>query len=246
MNRKLQTVLFYAVVIFVALVLFWAIVYRIKTDAERVPTQAEIDAAATTARLREEKQAAKEDMTVPTVATEIEEEETDDHSADTWAAPDGDVQDDGHDQEENTEEPEVIYRNTSNSETVEHVQIGERDVLLSEDEMWELVRIIYMENGRVYPECTYQTVKLTADVLLNRLEQWGYADAYEVIWAPGQYSTANDYHDLGEANPEGWEISWTALYDALNNPDYTPVFQSMSPQGVMYYEDPYTGECFGY
>lgn len=151
--------------------------------------------------------------------------------------------------EEDTQREDDIYRNSTEEEyveeSVEKVVYGARQLELSDDEMWELARIIYLENGRVYPECTYTTVKYTADVLLNRLQQWGYADVYEVIWDAGQYSTANNYDNIG-AYEEGWNISWAALYDALENPDYTPVFQAMFPQGNVYYTDPYTGESFGY
>jgi len=126
----------------------------------------------------------------------------------------------------------------------EPVMTNARWLNLTDDEMYELARIIYLENGIGYPNCTYLSVKYTADVLLNRLQQWGYNDVYEVIWAPGQYSTADNYTNIGEYE-EGWDISWTALYDALDNPDYTPVFQAQFPQGTPYYTDPMTGEHFG-
>lgn len=142
------------------------------------------------------------------------------------------------------EEPEgPIY--TEEEPTENAAYPNTRGLNLTEDEMYELVRIIYLENGIGYPTCTYLSVKYTADVLLNRLQQWGYADAYDVIWAPGQYSTANNYSNIG-AYEEGWEISWLALYDSLQNPDYTPVFQAQFPQGTIYYQDPVTGEYFGY
>lgn len=142
---------------------------------------------------------------------------------------------------ENEEGP--IY--TEEEVSSERPYTNARGLDLTDDEMYELARIIYLENGIGYPNCTYLSVKYTADVLLNRLQQWGYADVYEVIWAPGQYSTANNYTDIG-AYAEGWEISWTALYDALDNPDYTPVFQAQFSQGTPYYTDPITGEKFGY
>ena len=142
------------------------------------------------------------------------------------------------------EEPEgPIY--TDEEVPSERSYTNARGLDLTDDEMYELARIIYLENGIGYPNCTYLSVKYTADVLLNRLQQWGYADVYEVIWAPGQYSTANNYSNIG-AYEVGWEISWTALYDALDNPDYTPVFQAQFSQGTPYYTDPITGEKFGY
>lgn len=234
MNRKKLTRLLMVTEALLLAVCIFACGYKEGQPHEL--TEAESEAQRVTDEMRESNESTDHstDVTDDTRSTADSGCTTEEEEPETW--------------QEDTEREEDIHRTepTAPSETVEKVQIGQRDVLLSDDEMWELVRIIYLENGITYPKCTYRTVKLTADVLLNRLEQWGYADAYEVIWDDGQYSTANDYTDLGETNPEGWEMSWAALRDALENPDYTPLFQSMSPQGTLYYEDPYTGECFGY
>ena len=125
------------------------------------------------------------------------------------------------------------------------VDVNTRGLFLSQNEKYELIRIIYLEKGRSYPKCTYLSIKYTADVLLNRLQQWGYSNVHQVIWAPGQYSTANNYSNIN-INSEGWMISQIALYDALENPDYVPVYQARKLHGRLYYIDPTTGEKFGY
>jgi len=120
------------------------------------------------------------------------------------------------------------------------------------NEVWEMTRITYLENGITWPECTYETIYLTACVILNRLYDWDECGTiYDVIWQAGQYSTADRYHDydgsdLGTSNPEGWSISEEAVWDAINNTDRAPHFQSVAPQGEIYYQDPNTGEVFCY
>lgn len=118
--------------------------------------------------------------------------------------------------------------------------------------IWEMTRIVYLENGITYPECTYETVYLTACVILNRLYDWPECSSIiDVIYEEGQYSTAYRYEDydgseLGSSNPEGWEISEQAVADALERCDRNPHFQGRSQQGEIYYMDPYTGEIFCY
>ena len=253
MKNKKDTIkyqIIFSLIIGISL-LFFAIGYKISENKHINENQTKIN--------QENLDAEKEfyEPIFVSIVAGVKEETNADNSNDTISDT-GNMPDSGYNQEQeketwenNQEEQEEIYSDSSEEpileeiEEVEKIQYGARDVLLSEDEMWELVRIIYFENGIVYPECTYITVKYTADVLLNRLQQWGYADAYEVIFDPGQYSTAYKYENVGKYD-ECWEISWAALYDALENPDYTPVFQSTFPQGTTYYTDPYTGECFGY
>lgn len=128
----------------------------------------------------------------------------------------------------------------------------EEDAYYQQDEIWEMIRIVYLENGITYPECTYETVYLTACVILNRLYDWPECHTItDVIYEPGQYSTAYRYEDydgseLGSSNPEGWEISEQAVTDAFENCDRNPHFQGRSQQGEIYYVDPYTGEVFCY
>ena len=128
----------------------------------------------------------------------------------------------------------------------------EQDPASQQDEIWEMIRIVYLENGITYPECTYETVYLTACVILNRLYDWPECNSItDVIFEQGQYSTAYMYEDyngaaLGSSNPEGWEISKQAVYHALEDCDRNPHFQGRSQQGDIYYIDPYTGEVFCY
>lgn len=146
--------------------------------------------------------------------------------------------------EPETTEPEKIY--TEPAEDPEEVYIS------ASDELWEMTRIVYLENGITYPECTYETVYLTACVILNRFYDWPECNSItDVIFEQGQYSTAYMYDDyngaaLGSSNPEGWEISEQAVADALERCDRNPHFQSRSIQGEVYYTDPYTGEVFCY
>ena len=128
----------------------------------------------------------------------------------------------------------------------------DEDPACQQDEIWNMTRIVYLENGITYPECTYETVYLTACVILNRLYDWPECSSIiDVIYEKGQYSTACRYEDydgseLGSSNPEGWEISKQAVYHALEDCDRNPHFQGRSQQGEIYYIDPYTGEVFCY
>lgn len=128
----------------------------------------------------------------------------------------------------------------------------EEDAYYQQDEIWNMTRIVYLENGITYPECTYETVYLTACVILNRLYDWPECNSItDVIFEQGQYSTAYMYEDyngaaLGSSNPEGWKISEQAVVDALEDCDRNPHFQGRSQQGNIYYTDPYTGEVFCY
>ena len=120
----------------------------------------------------------------------------------------------------------------------------------TEDEIWEMTRIVYLENG-IVEESTDETLYLTACVILNRLYDWEECSTvYEVIWEPGQYSTANRYEDYGGGElgsyTEGWSRSYAAVCAAIENTDRNTHFQSMGVQGEVYYIDPYTGEVFCY
>lgn len=121
----------------------------------------------------------------------------------------------------------------------------------TEDEIWEMTRIVYLENG-IDDASTDYTLYLTACVILNRLYDWGECNTiYEVIWERGQYSTADRYTDynggeLGSSYPEGWSKSYNAVCEAIENTDRNPHFQSTFAQGTVYYTDPYTGETFCY
>lgn len=120
----------------------------------------------------------------------------------------------------------------------------------TEDEIWEMTRIVYLENG-IVEESTDETLYLTACVILNRLYDWEECSTvYEVIWQGGQYSTANRYEDYN-GNPlgsyeEGWARSYNAVCQAIENTDRNPHFQSTFAQGDIYYIDPNTGEIFCY
>jgi len=151
------------------------------------------------------------------------------------------------------EELQLIADSRKEAEPTEAIDMEpEQDAYYQQDEIWNMTRIVYLENGITYPECTYETVYLTACVILNRFYDWPECHSItDVIYEPGQYSTVDMYEDydgseLGSSNPEGWKISEQAVADALEDCDRNPHYQSRSQQGDIYYTDPYTGEIFCY
>lgn len=231
--------------------------YRIAKDETRELTEAEKQAEETTAKLKAERSSYVDDTEDYCVSI---------HSV---ADSDGDIADNNTDEKDEVEdaiiietdrfiveEPEV-YEEYHQEETETEVYTTESkwqngEYQFTSDEIWEMTRIVYLENGITYPECTYKTVYLTACVILNRLYDWDECNTvYDVIWQAGQYSTANRYEDydgsaLGTSNPEGWEISEQAVWDAIENTDRNPHFQSRAIQGEVYYVDPYLEEYFCY
>ena len=177
--------------------------------------------------------------TIPTEPVEItEEEEVLIYEHRTMDTADIYVGDD-------TAEPEPA------AETETEEEVHSAGYTFTEDEIWEMTRIVYLENG-IVDESTDTTLYLTACVILNRLYDWDECDTvYEVIWERGQYSTADRYtdydgSDLGSSYPYGWERSYNAVCQAIENCDRNPHFQSMFAQGAVYYTDPNTGEVFCY
>ena len=204
-------------------------------------TPEEIEAAKTTEMLRQSKET--------TTAEEVEEIETimqeTTESAQAAVEPDqGNWQEPEEETATDPEEETEAVRPTPNGQGSKYD--------FTSDEIWEMTRIVYLENGITYPECTYTTVYLTACVILNRLYDWDECpDVYAVIFQQGQYSTAYRYEDydgsdLGTSNPDGWKMSSLAVYEAISDCDRHPHFQSMAPQGEVYYTDPTTGEVFCY
>lgn len=133
---------------------------------------------------------------------------------------------------------------------VEEKETRDEVYTFTEDEIWEMTRIVYLENG-IDDESTDFTLYLTACVILNRLYDWEECSTvYDVIWQGGQYSTANRYEDyngnsLGSYE-EGWARSYNAVCQAIENTDRNPHFQATFAQGEVYYIDPNTGEVFSY
>lgn len=148
---------------------------------------------------------------------------------------------------------EYVHSDTETSDEVEEEETEVHTVgyTFTEDEIWEMTRIVYLENG-IVDESTDMTIYLTACVILNRLYDWEECTTvYEVIWQGGQYSTANRYEDynggeLGSSYPDGWQRSYEAVCTAIENCDRNPHFQSTFAQGTVYYVDPNTGETFCY
>ena len=146
---------------------------------------------------------------------------------------------------------EYVYSPPETSYEVEEeeTEVHTVEYTFTEDEIWEMTRIVYLENG-IDDESTDMTIYLTACVILNRLYDWEECDSvYDVIWQGGQYSTANRYEDyngneLGASYPDGWRKSYEAVCMAIENCDRNPHFQSTFAQGTVYYVDPNTGETF--
>lgn len=242
--------------VLLAMLLVFCIGYKIHKDSHHELTKDELAAAEVTARLKAEKEQGNGDDT--------EADYRDIHRVDGNNA---DMPDSGayREEEEVNADTDISERFiVETPEVYEDYQKTEEEIYQAEDkwqdgayqftsdEVWEMTRITYLENGITFPECDYTTVYLTACVILNRLYDWDECNTvYEVIWQGGQYSTADRYHDyngeaLGASNPDGWAISEQAVWDAINNTDRNPHFQSMGVQGEVYYIDPNTGECFCY
>lgn len=113
----------------------------------------------------------------------------------------------------------------------------------SDEEIWEIARVAYLENGC---EGYYYPTYLTACVILNRYLDWDYSSISEVIWAPGQYSTADKYTNWGGGELTISEMTWQAVYDAMADLDRNPHYQMKGGSGNLYYQHPETGECFYY
>lgn len=204
-------------------------------------TSEEIAAAETTRALKETT-TTQETTTEEPTTEEVTDATTISSSDGSWSA----------DSDRYLQETVEVYEDYQQEEETE-VHTTEADTgafAFTEDEIWEMTRIVYLENG-IVEESTDETLYLTACVILNRLYDWEECSTvYEVIWEPGQYSTANRYEDYGGGElgsyAEGWSRSYAAVCAAIENTDRNPHFQSMGVQGEVYYVDPNTGEVFCY
>lgn len=234
-NRKLE--IFLCVVIWTVII---GLVVGVNVKHHEL-TDEEIAAAETTRRLKE---AAQETTTEETTTEEVTDATTDCSTDDSWSD-----YSDRYMQAAETVEVYEDYRQEEETE-VYTTEATAGAYTFTEDEIWEMTRIVYLENG-IVAESTDETLYLTACVILNRLYDWDECNTvYEVIWEPGQYSTADRYTDYGGGElgsyTEGWSRSYAAVCAAIENTDRNPHFQSMSVQGEVYYIDPNTGEVFCY
>lgn len=252
---KLKRFIIFGEILLLMLVMF-ACGYKVAKEETRELTPEEKEAALITERLREKRYEravepytgsicdmvdnADDNNTYQSDYQVQEEEITEDENA-YWVL-DSDNNDDWNDWgDSETEAPVVSEKEEKENEVY----------TFTEDEIWEMTRIVYLENG-IDDESTDTTIYLTACVILNRLYDWDECNTvYDVIWENGQYSTANRYTDynggeLGSSYPYGWERSYNAVCSAIENCDRNPHFQSRSVQGSVYYVDPNTGEIFCY
>lgn len=236
MNRKIE------IAIAIAL---WVIIIGLVVGINIKPhelTPEEIAAAETTRMLKEA--AATQETTAEEPTTEeVTDATTISSTDDSWSA----------DSDRYLQETVEVYEDYQREEEETEVHTAEATpgaYTFTEDEIWEMTRIVYLENG-IVEESTDETLYLTACVILNRLYDWEECSTvYEVIWEPGQYSTADRYTDYGGGElgsyAEGWSRSYAAVCAAIENTDRNPHFQSMGVQGEVYYVDPNTGEVFCY
>lgn len=212
------------------------------------PTKEEQAAAEVTAALKESKEeetnTEEETITEEPATEEVTDAVIDSDPDDSWS-------DDSDRYMQAAEDVEVYEDYQQEEETEVHTtEATPGAYTFTEDEIWEMTRIVYLENG-IVEESTDETLYLTACVILNRLYDWDECNTvYEVIWEPGQYSTANRYEDYGGGElgsyAEGWQRSYAAVCAAIESTDRNPHFQSMGVQGEVYYIDPNTGEVFCY
>lgn len=238
MNRKIE------IAIAIAL---WVIIIGLVVCINIKPhelTPEEIAAAETTRMLKEAEATQAETTTEEPTTEEVTDATTISSTDDSWSAD--------SDRYLQAAEAVEVYEDYQQEEETE-IHTAEATTgtyTFTEDEIWEMTRIVYLENG-IVEESTDETLYLTACVILNRLYDWEECSTvYEVIWEPGQYSTANRYEDYGGGElgsyAEGWSRSYAAVCAAIENTDRNPHFQSMGVQGEVYYIDPNTGEVFCY
>lgn len=238
MNRKLETVI--AIALWVVII---GLVVGINIKPHKL-TSEEIAAAEATRKRQEPETTTQEETTTEEPTTEeVTDATTISSTDDSWSAD--------SDRYLQAAETVEVYEDYQQEETEVHTTEATTGAYaFTEDEIWEMTRIVYLENG-IVEESTDETLYLTACVILNRLYDWEECSTvYEVIWEPGQYSTADRYTDYGGGElgsyAEGWSRSYAAVCAAIENTDRNPHFQSMGVQGEVYYVDPNTGEVFCY
>ena len=151
--------------------------------------------------------------------------------------------------EEVTEAPEEGEDDASDSSVDYYVPISTYGY--SEQEIYDLARVTYLEDGCVYPEGSYRSVYLCACVILNRANAWYGGSISSAIYASGQYATAYKYTSWGGGTLVINDITWQAVSDALSNCDPNPYYQCngdhLAGSGLTeYYRDPVTNEVFYY
>lgn len=141
---------------------------------------------------------------------------------------------------ETTIEPETETIEESSTEP-EVIEVAAEEPMFTNAEIAEIARVTYLETGSQGEEYYYVTY-LTACVIINRYLDWGYGSIAEVIHAPGQYATADKYDDWGGGELVINDVTWQAVYAAIENTDRNPHYQacsySLEKYGLtMYYDD---------
>lgn len=112
---------------------------------------------------------------------------------------------------------ETTAETTTEETTINETYYEFYGYLLSEEDVYNIARITYLESG-FQGEEYYYTTYLTACVILNRLVDWDYTNINEVIWATGQYTSADMYTTWGGGELNINETTWKAVYEAIANP----------------------------
>ncbi len=121
----------------------------------------------------------------------------------------------------------------------------------SDQEIYDMARVTYLENGCAYPTGSYRSIYLTACVILNRAENWYGGSINSAIYDSGQYATAYRYKNWGGGPLQINDITWQAVREALAGCDPNPYYQCngqhLAGMGLTeYYRDPESDEVFYY
>ena len=249
-QKKFTRMLVTLEIIAVAICIF-ACGYKVAKDETRELTPAEKEAAEVTEKLREKRYERSVEPYTGNIYDLVDSDDRNNDDQSDYAQEEIVEEENAYwilDSDNNSDRDDRVY-NTEASVDIEEEQ--NEVYSFTEDEIWEMTRIVYLENG-IDDESTDTTLYLTACVILNRLYDWDECNTvYDVIWENGQYSTANRYTDynggeLGSSYPYGWEKSYNAVCKAIECTDRNPHFQATFAQGSVYYQDPNTGEVFSY
>lgn len=147
------------------------------------------------------------------------------------------------------EETEEDYSEDDDGDSGYYIPISTYNY--SDEEIYDLARVTYLEDGCVYGEGSYRSVYLCACVILNRANNWYGGSISAAIYASGQYATAYKYTSWGGGPLVINDITWQAVNDALSNCDPNPYYQCngqhLAGMGLVEYSrDPGTDEVFYY
>ena len=153
--------------------------------------------------------------------------------------------------DDDDEDEEEYYEDDDDDDSSSGYYVPISTYSYSEQEIYDLARVTYLEDGCVYPEGSYRSIYLCACVILNRANNWYGGSISAAIYASGAYATAYKYTNWGGGALTISDITWAAVNDALSNCDPNPYYQCngqhLAGYGLTeYYRDPVTDEVFYY